>query len=296
MTFEPRHAQRADDDVTRHVRAQAPADHLTAEQVDHHGQEQPAFVGGDVRDIARPALVWLCHGELPVEQVWRDWQVVIAIGGDLESAPSLGTYAVQLHELLNTFLAHTDASGQQLPSSARPAVAATSLGAHGLAVHAGELPTSMGLDPVKQRLFHQTQRTRRCRNALTTFDQPHLLLLELERVTRPLHRLRHFRSPCFDLTTQQGIRSSWARSAGLADVRIHDLRHSYASFLVNAGRSLYEVQRLLGRTQIKTTQRYAHLSHDTLLDATNSVNTTLAGMFVPMVSASPVSQVRLARV
>ena len=75
--------------------------------------------------------------------------------------------------------------------------------------------------------------------------------------------------------------------AGLADVRIHDLRHSYASFLVNAGRSLYEVQRLLGHTQIKTTQRYAHLSHDTLLDATNSVNTTLAGMFVPMVSAVP---------
>ena len=83
--------------------------------------------------------------------------------------------------------------------------------------------------------------------------------------------------------------------AGLADVRIHDLRHSYASFLVNAGRSLYEVQRLLGHTQIKTTQRYAHLSHDTLLDATNSVNTTLAGMFVPMVSASPVGQAQLAQ-
>jgi hypothetical protein len=46
-------------------------------------------------------------------------------------------------------------------------------------------------------------------------------------------------------------------------------------------------------TQIKTTQRYAHLSHDTLLDATNSVNTALAGMFVPMVSASPVRQVQL---
>jgi len=53
------------------------------------------------------------------------------------------------------------------------------------------------------------------------------------------------------------------------------------------------VQRLLGHTQIKTTQRYAHLSHDTLLDATNSVNTTLAGMFVPMVSASPVGQAQL---
>jgi integrase len=70
--------------------------------------------------------------------------------------------------------------------------------------------------------------------------------------------------------------------AGLEDVRIHDLRHSYASFLVNAGRSLYEVQRLLGHTQIKTTQRYAHLSHDTLLDATNSVNTALCGVFMPI--------------
>ncbi len=83
---------------------------------------------------------------------------------------------------------------------------------------------------------------------------------------------------------------SWNTARGkadLQDVRIHDLRHSYASFLVNAGRSLYEVQRLLGHTQIKTTQRYAHLSHDTLLDATNSVNTTLGGMFVPMAQHSP---------
>lgn len=72
------------------------------------------------------------------------------------------------------------------------------------------------------------------------------------------------------------------KAVGLGDVRIHDLRHSFASFLVNAGRSLYEVQRLLGHTQIKTTQRYAHLSHDTLLDATNSVNLALGGMFMSM--------------
>jgi site-specific recombinase XerD len=79
---------------------------------------------------------------------------------------------------------------------------------------------------------------------------------------------------------------------GLSDVRIHDLRHRYASFLVNAGCSLYEVQRLLGHTQIKTTQRDAHLSHDTLLDATNSVNTTLGAMFVPTASASLVGEIR----
>jgi integrase len=68
------------------------------------------------------------------------------------------------------------------------------------------------------------------------------------------------------------IFKSWhtaRKLAGLSDVRIHDLRHSFASFLVNSGRSLYEVQRILGHTQIKTTQRYAHLSQDTLLEAAN---------------------------
>lgn len=55
--------------------------------------------------------------------------------------------------------------------------------------------------------------------------------------------------------------------AGLADLRIHDLRHSFASFLVNGGRSIYEVQRILGHSQIRTTQRYAHLSQETLLEA-----------------------------
>lgn len=65
------------------------------------------------------------------------------------------------------------------------------------------------------------------------------------------------------------------RKVGMEDVRIHDLRHSFASFLVNAGRSLYEVQRLLGHTQIKTTQRYSHLSHETLLEATNILSTVL---------------------
>ncbi len=71
------------------------------------------------------------------------------------------------------------------------------------------------------------------------------------------------------------IFGSWntARKAvGLADVRIHDLRHSFASFLVNSGRSIYEVQRILGHTQIKTTQRYAHLSQDSLLAAANEIS------------------------
>jgi integrase len=47
--------------------------------------------------------------------------------------------------------------------------------------------------------------------------------------------------------------------AGLSDVRIHDLRHSYASSAISAGTDLALLMRLLGHTQIQTTMRYAHL-------------------------------------
>ena len=56
---------------------------------------------------------------------------------------------------------------------------------------------------------------------------------------------------------------------------LHDLRHSYASFLVNAGRSLYEVQHLLGHANPRTTQRYAHLAPGTLRDAADTVGSLL---------------------
>ena len=61
------------------------------------------------------------------------------------------------------------------------------------------------------------------------------------------------------------------KRAGLPDLRVHDLRHSFASFLVNAGRSLYEVQELLGHADIRTTSRYAHLSRERLIAAVEVV-------------------------
>ena len=67
------------------------------------------------------------------------------------------------------------------------------------------------------------------------------------------------------------------RRAGLADVRLHDLRHSFASFLVNQGVSLYIVQGLLGHTQPRMTQRYAHLAPQTLLDAAEIASTVIQG-------------------
>ena len=71
----------------------------------------------------------------------------------------------------------------------------------------------------------------------------------------------------------------WTRikqRAGLEGVRLHDLRHSFASFLVNQGVSLYVVQGLLGHTQPRTTQRYAHLAQDTLNSAAEIVANVIA--------------------
>jgi integrase len=61
--------------------------------------------------------------------------------------------------------------------------------------------------------------------------------------------------------------NSIRKELGLDGVRIHDLRHSYASFLVNSGHSLYEVQKLLGHSDPRTTMRYAHLGQAPLLAA-----------------------------
>ena len=71
------------------------------------------------------------------------------------------------------------------------------------------------------------------------------------------------------------IHKAWMKirkEAGLSHLRIHDLRHQYASLLVNSGRTLYEVQQILGHSDPKVTMRYAHLSTKALQDAANSAN------------------------
>jgi site-specific recombinase XerD len=51
-----------------------------------------------------------------------------------------------------------------------------------------------------------------------------------------------------------------AKKAGLSKVRLHDLRHTFASHLAMAGVDLYTIKELLGHHEIKTTMIYAHLS------------------------------------
>lgn len=65
--------------------------------------------------------------------------------------------------------------------------------------------------------------------------------------------------------------------AGIDDFRIHDIRHSYASFLVSDGVSLPVIGKLLGHTQAKTTSRYAHLEDDPLRQATNRLSQAITG-------------------
>ena len=66
------------------------------------------------------------------------------------------------------------------------------------------------------------------------------------------------------------IKHGWqtAREAArLPDLRIHDLRHSAASFMVNNGVDLFAVGKVLGHANVASTSRYAHLANDTLLAA-----------------------------
>lgn len=67
------------------------------------------------------------------------------------------------------------------------------------------------------------------------------------------------------------------KSANIEGVRIHDLRHSYASVLVSSGLSLPIIGALLGHTLASTTQRYAHLADDPLRKATETAASVITG-------------------
>ena len=65
-------------------------------------------------------------------------------------------------------------------------------------------------------------------------------------------------------------------SKGIMDVRIHDLRHSYASIGASGGLSLPMIGKLLGHTQAATTARYAHLADDPLKAANEAIGQQIA--------------------
>ena len=74
------------------------------------------------------------------------------------------------------------------------------------------------------------------------------------------------------------IKRPWDRlrkETGLTDLRIHDLRHTFASLLISGGESLAVIGKLLGHSQHQTTMRYAHLMDDPLRSATNKISTII---------------------
>ena len=77
------------------------------------------------------------------------------------------------------------------------------------------------------------------------------------------------------------LEKPWRRiraAADIEDVRLHDLRHSFASVAVGLGEGLPMIGKLLGHTQTQTTARYAHLAADPVKQATERVGAALAAM------------------
>jgi integrase len=67
-----------------------------------------------------------------------------------------------------------------------------------------------------------------------------------------------------------------SKRAGLDGVRLHDLRHTYASFGAGGGLGLPIIGKLLGHTQAATTARYAHLDNDPLRRASEHIGSRIA--------------------
>lgn len=81
-----------------------------------------------------------------------------------------------------------------------------------------------------------------------------------------------------------GLQKVWERiraRANLKDVRLHDLRHSFASVAAGAGDSLLVIGSLLGHRDQATTQRYAHLSNDPLRAAADRISRQIAAAMRP---------------
>jgi len=77
------------------------------------------------------------------------------------------------------------------------------------------------------------------------------------------------------------VKKAWAaitKRAGIKNLRIHDLRHSFASALVSAGHSLPVIGALLGHSNVATTSRYSHLYDSVQREAANAVGSTMAGL------------------
>lgn len=81
--------------------------------------------------------------------------------------------------------------------------------------------------------------------------------------------------------TIDGVKSAWRRArvtAGMEHVNFHDLRHSCASIMLGLGVDLYTISKVLGHSNVATTQRYAHLQVDAQRVALEKIGALTANM------------------
>lgn len=103
---------------------------------------------------------------------------------------------------------------------------------------------------------------------------------------RPQENGPVFPSPTGNGKHAMGLQKAWERirsQAGLADVRIHDLRHSFASFAVAGGASLPLIAKALGHKQFSSAQRYAHLGHDPVRQLADQVGAAIMKAAAPSI-------------
>jgi len=100
-----------------------------------------------------------------------------------------------------------------------------------------------------------------------------VVLTGLERIGSYVVPGEHPEKPRADL---KGPWEAVSKRAGLDGVRLHDLRHTYASLEAGSGLGLPIIGKLLGHTQASTTQRYAHLDNDPLRRATEHIGNQIA--------------------
>jgi integrase len=162
----------------------------------------------------------------------------------------------------------TGAKTIQLPAPARDVLA----GLHRIAGNPYGLPGKK-----VARHFVGAQRPWRSIRSAATVKQWRAAVGSPERdVVEQLAKLLH-REPTFAECQQAAKAARVALPVGLSNLRVHDLRHAFASIAVSDNIGLPIVGKLLGHTQAATTQKYAHLASNPLKAAAASIAGSIAG-------------------
>jgi len=125
------HAQRIRHQSALHVWLNAQTLHLAAEQVQHHGQVQPAFFSRNVGDVTGPHLIGRVGREVALQQVLCNGPVVPAVGGDDKLSFAPGLNGVLFHHEAHALLTQANAACHQFLPHLGPAIFLFDLGVDG---------------------------------------------------------------------------------------------------------------------------------------------------------------------